>query len=300
MLQLLRVRHLIVVAVVLAAMGAVYGAMQTTRGLRGAMNDAVLASADYRAPIVDIEALLFGGPRLTMEDRIRLADALDELRRNLDARGGTNLAKFSAHELGTLASMSRGLGDLHGEDLDRVRQNWMRIRSNTFDDASWFRFSESDPAAEREAPSLALGAADQATLTKLLGVLDEVENTVVRGERDCERLGEPGPDAYSWDAERGRAFATTWSDWGASWARELESLRGRLPAEPPAESPATLRFVHSAATRALDELAGIPQDHSDPWRTPLRVNWTRRFENARKQVRDARFWSDRARKGLGV
>ena len=83
-----------------------------------------------------------------MEERIALAESFDEVGKVLGANKGMHLAQYSAREVRTLAGMSRGLGDLGGADLDRVRQNWMRVRANTFDDAAWFRFSESDPAAQ--------------------------------------------------------------------------------------------------------------------------------------------------------
>ncbi|MCC6350050.1 MAG: hypothetical protein IT347_10730 [Candidatus Eisenbacteria bacterium] len=152
MLRFLRFRVLLAVALILFAMAAVHQAMHTTQGVKGALEDGPLASADFRAPIVDVETLLFSPAPLSMEDRTRLAGAIDAMRRELEARGGTNLAKYSARELGTLAGMSRGLGRLEGDPLDRVRQNWMRIRSNTFDDAWWYRFSESDPPVPREEP----------------------------------------------------------------------------------------------------------------------------------------------------
>ncbi len=199
-----------------------------TQGLKGGLEDAPLAAADYRAPIVDVEAILFSPGPLTMEDRIRLAASLDAMRRDLDARATTNLAKFSARECGTLAGMSRGLGELGGDDLERVRQNWMRVRSNTFDDAAWFRFSESDPVAPREEPRVVLAPEDRALLDRVRSAFDGIEAAIARGERDCERLGEPGNDPQ-WRRDHGESHAEAWREWGESWRRELGGVRDRFP-----------------------------------------------------------------------
>src|SRR5262249_36815280 len=168
MLRLLTVRNLLVVVGVLFAMGAAYQAMHTTQGVMSvAKGEGTLASAQYRAPIANLEAQLFAPGPLSMEQRIQLAAAFDEMRKSLVAGGDSHMAHYSARELGTLAAMSRGLGNLGGPDLDRVRQNWMRVRSNTFDDASWFRFSEADPVAPAVQPRVPLSAGDRAIVERL-------------------------------------------------------------------------------------------------------------------------------------
>jgi hypothetical protein len=297
MVRLFRVRNLLVIAVVLFAMGAVYNAMHMTQGLKGGMNDTVLASADYRAAIVDIEALLFSYEPISMEDRIRLSKAFEDLRVQLEQRNGSNLVRFSAREVRTLAGLSQGLGPLGGADLDRVRTNWMRVRSNIFDDASWFRFSEADPVPPREEKGLELGPADRAALERLKTALAHVERAIERGQRDVERLGEP--DA-SWTDAQGEPFAAAWQTWAGDWGREIESLRGDLPPQPAAEAPVGYRFAFTSASDAIDELASVPRDTRGRWRTPLRYDWEHRFQSATKRVRDARFYLDRAERGLGV
>lgn len=293
MFHLLRFRILLAVAVILVAMGAVHHAMHMTQGLQGGLHDSPLASADFRAPIATLEARLFSPGPLTMEERIELAREFDAMRKALDAKGGTHLAKFSARELGTLAGLSRGLGELGGADLDRIRSNWMRVRSNTFDDASWYRFSEADPVAPAEDAGVVLGDADRATIAGLVTAFERIEQAIERGERDAERLGEPRTGA---EMSEQQALEDSWNAWDESWRGELESIRGWLPAAPADEAPATVRFAHSGAARALDELGGV----RGAGRAPYRQEWTRRFQNARKQVRDARFWIERAERGLGV
>jgi hypothetical protein len=297
--RLLTFRNLLAAAAVLFAMGAAYSAMHTTQGLQGALNDTTLVAADYRGAIVDVEAILFSPAPLSMEDRILLSKAFQGMHRELERRGGTHLAHYGAREVMTLAGMSQGLGPLAGADLDRVRSNWMRVRSNTFGDESWYRFSEADPVAPREAAKIELSAADREALAGLRASLDRIEAAMQRGERDVDGLGEPDSEP-SWADARGEAFAAAWKDWADGWRSDMESLRGDLPPAPAPESAAGVRFAHGAAVNAIEELAAIPSDGRGRWQTPLRHDWERRFQNAAKKVRDARFWIDRAERGLGV
>jgi hypothetical protein len=296
MLKLLRVRNLLLVAAVLSAMGMAYQAMHTTQGVMSvAKEEGTLASAEYRAPIANLEAQLFASGPLTMEQRIQLAAAFDEMRRALESGHDSHMTKYSARELGTLASMSRGLGDLGGADLDRVRQNWMRIRSNTFDDASWFRFSEADPVAPAAEPIVALSPADRATVARLKSTLDRMQSQIERGEREAGRLGEPRPDGSVGDVVR-----EAWRSWAAGWAAELSSLRSSLPPAPDAEAALRVRFAWDNVERALDELAKVPGSAPRGGRPPYKFEWTRNFQNARRDVDSARSWIAKAEHGREV
>ena len=162
MLRMLRVRILLGVAAVLAALAFAGHGLHTTEGLVSvAKYEPVLSSAQFRAPITNLEAQLFAPAPLSLEQRVRLAASVDEMREALLAGSDSHMARFSARELGTLAAMCRGPGSLGGAELARVRQNWMRIRSNLFDDASWFRFSEADPIAPAEEPRIELSERDR-------------------------------------------------------------------------------------------------------------------------------------------
>src|SRR5262249_42667539 len=155
-------------------------------------------------------------------------------------------------ELRTLAAMSRGLGNLGGADLDRVRQNWMRVRSNTFDDASWFRFSEADPAAPPVEPRTPLSPADRAMVEQLKFSLDRIQDRIERGERDAHQLGEPHPDGSVADGVR-----EGWRSWAVNWADEVTGLRSSLPTSPDTSVALRVRFAWDSASRALDELAAV-------------------------------------------
>ena len=291
MFKLLRFRILLAVAVILTLMTWAYNAMHTTQGIMGGVNEPVLASAEFRAPIAKLEERLFGASPLSMEERVVLAREFDGVRKALDARG-THMARYSARELRTLAAMSRGLGELGGSDLERVRTNWMRVRANTFDDAAWFRFSEGDPVATPEETRVPLSAADRATAEALRAVLDKIDYAIERGERECDRLGEPEPSGST-----DEYVTSAWRDWSASWHDELERIRTWLPAEPEVAAAMGVRFARSQVVRTLKELSAVPGSVTSGGRAPYRVEWTRRFQNARRNVKSARDVIERVESG---
>lgn len=293
MLRLLTVRNLLVVVAVVFAMGAAYQAMHTTQGVMSvAKHEGVLASDQYRAPIANLEAQLFAPGPLSMEQRIQLAAAFVEMRKALLAGGDTHMAKYSAQELNTLAAMSRGLGDLGGADLDRVRQNWMRVRSNTFDDASWFRFSEADPVAPAVEPRTLLSADDRSIVDRIESTLTRIQDRIEEGERTAHEFGEPHPDGTVDDGVR-----DAWQRWAPGWADIVSGLRSSLPAEPPASSAMRVRFAWDSASRALDELAAVTGGVSGGGRPPYEFEWTRHFQNARRELDSARSWIAKAKEG---
>lgn len=296
MLQLVRVRYIVVVVLVVGAMGAAYQAMHTTQGIMSVAREEAPLSADaFRAPIVTIEAQLFAPAPLAMEQRRDLASAFDALRKALDARGGTHMARYSARELGTLAGLSRGLGPLEGADLERVRTNWMRVRSNTFGDASWFRFSEADPVAPAVEPVAVLSDADRATLATVESAVVRLESALDDGERRASRLGEPQPSGAADERVAGE-----WRDFANDWRDELDRARGYLPPEPGAGASVRVRNAWSDAHRLLDELSALPGDAGSGGRPPYREEWTRHVQNARRHVKSARGWIEAARSGRPV
>jgi hypothetical protein len=290
--KLLRLRILIAAGAILFAMASAYHAMHTTEGVVGGVNDPQLASAEFRAPIANLEARLFAAGPLTMEDRIVLARAFDDMGKALEAGSGTHMARYSARETHTLAAMSRGLGTLGGSDLDRLRNNWMRVRANTFDDAAWFRFSEKDPVAPPEEVRVPLSAGDRQTVEELRTVLDRIDDAIERGQREAGDLGEPEPSGTTEDW-----VARKWRDWSTDWSAEMERLRGRMPEPPGPGASLQARFAWDEAGRAIRELSAVPGQVPGGGRAPYRVEWTRRFENARRNARSARSSIERAEQG---
>jgi hypothetical protein len=293
---LIRFRIRIAIAVILFAMASGYQAMHTSEGIMGGLHDPTLNSAEFRAPIANLEARLFSSEPFTRDRRNELARAFEDMGKALDVRASTHLVKYSAREVRTLAGMSRHLHEQPGEDLARVRTNWMRVRSNTFDDAAWFRFSEADPVATTEEVRVPLSQTDRVTVDELRVVLTWIDDAIEHGADQADRLGEPEP---SGTADPG--VASAWHDWTGDWVAKIERIRERMPREPESTAPFGVRFGRDAVGRALDELSSVPGAAASGGRPPYRVEWTRHFENAKRNVQSARDWIDKAEQGrVGV
>jgi len=293
MLKLIRVRYLLAAGAIVFAMSCAYQAMHTTEGVVSvATNEGVIASAQFRAPIATLEAQLFAPGPLTMEERIRLAAAIDAMRESLEVGSGSHMAKFSARELRTLAAMSRGIGELGGDDLERVRHNWMRIRSNNFDDASWFRFSEADPVAPVVEPTVALSTNDRETVERLKYALSRLEESVASGYREAEQLGEPRPEG-SFEPQVGQA----WRDWSVRWDEGLARVQTTMPPAPDTTASLRVRFAFDNVKRALDELSAVPGSAPNGGRPPYPSEWQGHFHDARRALESARNWIAQAESG---
>ena len=296
MLRMLRVRILLGVAAVLAALAFAGHGLHTTEGLVSvAKYEPVLSSAQFRAPIANLEAQLFAPAPLSLEQRVRLAASVDEMREALLAGSDSHMARFSARELGTLAAMCRGPGSLGGAELARVRQNWMRIRSNLFDDASWFRFSEADPIAPAEEPRIELSERDRWVVSRLRPVLDRIDRQIERGVEDTGRLGEPHPDGTVDDGVR-----ESWQSWAVDWDDDVARLRESLPEAPDSTVSLRVRFAWDSAQRALGELGAVTGSAAGGGRPPYAIECTRHFQNARRSLDSGRDWIAKAEDGRSI
>ncbi|MEO8430950.1 MAG: hypothetical protein ABI592_05525 [Acidobacteriota bacterium] len=114
------------------------------------MPEPVTLSAEaYRSEIAGIDRLVFDeGP--FMEKRgAELAESLENLARRVKAASDSRFLAIESLELRHLASVSKGLS----ADAPRARlqSNWIRLRSNLFDDREWFARSAADLPHPREA-----------------------------------------------------------------------------------------------------------------------------------------------------
>ena len=110
---------------------------------RGSIPIETLVAEEYRQEIAAIDRLLFTERALEESGVRSLVTGLEELAARVGGHSGVFL-QIEARELRLLAKLaSRVSPDATGEAL---RNDWMRIRSNLFDDRPWFARSESDLA----------------------------------------------------------------------------------------------------------------------------------------------------------
>jgi hypothetical protein len=80
----------------------------------------------------------------------------------------------------------------------------------------------------------------------------------------------------------------------------MERIRALLPEQPAADRSFGVRYCWDAVSSAIEELSAAPGAIPRGGRAPYRVEWTRRFQNARRNVSPARSWIEKAEQGRGV
>jgi hypothetical protein len=102
----------------------------------------ILNADDDRQEITDIDRLVFSEQPLHLEQRATLARKLEELSKRVKAFAGSRFIDIEALEIQRLAGWALSLPN--GPQRTEFQNQWMRIRSNLFDDRSWFARSAAD------------------------------------------------------------------------------------------------------------------------------------------------------------
>lgn len=110
----------------------------------GALPVETLAAEEYQQEIAAIDRLLFAEPPLGESGVRSLVSGLEELAARVGRHSDAVFLQIEARELRLLAKLASRLSP--DESGDALRNDWMRIRSNLFDDRPWFARSEADLA----------------------------------------------------------------------------------------------------------------------------------------------------------
>ena len=101
-----------------------------------------LSAEDYRAEITDIDRLVFAEGPFDPARRDSLAGKLEQLARRMKASSDSRFIKIEVLEVRRLAEVAKRAPV--NPPAPMLSDQWMRIRSNVFDDRSWFARSASD------------------------------------------------------------------------------------------------------------------------------------------------------------
>jgi len=104
----------------------------------------VLSAEDYQREITAIDRLVFEEKPMTEARRVALAAKLEALAGRMRASNDSLFIKLESLETRRLASLAKNLSP--EAPRDALRNNWMRIRNNVFDDRAWFARSAADLA----------------------------------------------------------------------------------------------------------------------------------------------------------
>jgi uncharacterized protein (TIGR03067 family) len=102
----------------------------------------ILPAEDFRPEITDIDRLVFDDGPITKDRRAALAERLEALAARVKASSPERFVALESLELRALAGAAGSLPD--GPPPERLRNEWMRLRNNLFDDRSWFARSSAD------------------------------------------------------------------------------------------------------------------------------------------------------------
>lgn len=104
-----------------------------------------LSAEQFQAEIMAIDRLVFGEGPLADARRNDLARRLESLAARVKTSGDSRFLLIESLELKRLASGAKSLPDAPAARTS-LQNNWMRIRSNVFDDRAWFARSAADLA----------------------------------------------------------------------------------------------------------------------------------------------------------
>jgi hypothetical protein len=102
----------------------------------------ILAAEDYRREIAEIDRLVFRQGLFDDARRTALAGELEGLSRRMKAASDSRFIAIEVLEIRKLAEMAKRAPAKPPPGM--LSDQWMRIRSNVFDDRSWFARSAAD------------------------------------------------------------------------------------------------------------------------------------------------------------
>lgn len=127
----------------LAVTIALLGAVGCNTDLRQLEPKPMTLNADvYRLQITDIDRLLFSPKAYDESRRDQLASNLEALASRITTGSDSRFLKTEASEIRVLASLAKRTSA--SAPRDHLEENWIRIRSNLFEDRYWMARSAAD------------------------------------------------------------------------------------------------------------------------------------------------------------
>jgi hypothetical protein len=222
----------------------------------------------YEAAITAVDREIFTSGTLDGSRRQALSGALTALAAQVDTPATSRFARYCAGELRTLARLVERLKPRTPIEDSPLQDQWMRIRNNLFDDASWFARSEAD--LHRPPPGENPMLVPAPVVAQLRGVLDELAGM-----------------ARELPEELGRLRVEDAPYWQQSWQARLSMIAPRMPAEPPFPANPFLLSALRNGKEGLRMIGRLPDAHR-PWEGRERASWTEHYEHAARLIDNAR------------
>ncbi len=191
----------------------------------------------YREPVETLETALFRTSLDETEDLLVVSGDIRSSARDLSAAilQAEPVDGLTAADLIARMGQAIPIDQVMLSDVQRARDQWLRIRIQRFLSADWF----SQPTAA-EARSTDSSAADYSDVAASLGTLieDGIAGVEALSDPDTPSPGEDDP-------------AIRWRNFARGWLAELDSLASRLPARPDAGADAELLVAIQDLEQAL-------------------------------------------------
>lgn len=101
-----------------------------------------LSAEAYQTEIMEIDRLVFEEAPVTKERRAALSKRLEDLSSRVPKGSDSKFLKLEALEIRYLAEKAKSLPEQPPPEA--LRNNWMRLRNNVFDDRAWMARSARD------------------------------------------------------------------------------------------------------------------------------------------------------------
>ncbi len=130
-------------------------------------------------------------------------------------------------------------------DLEKLRDQWLRIRRRHFDDADWYH----SPATSRRS----VGATQRASLAEYRDIADELASLLRQGSSEVSGMSSEANER-----------AASWRDFADDLNTRLRDIAARQPSRPRADSDSLLLVAFQNLERAFNSARSLGASKTPP------------------------------------
>ncbi len=196
----------------------------------------------YRRPIETLETVLFETPIDVKEELLVVSSDISAAASDLSAWILNAEPTFGVDAADVIARMGQAvpLDQVAEIDIQRARTQWLRIRKQHLETASWFF----DPAQSAQAETSS--AADYSE------VASSLRSLVDTGLFEVQTLSDP-----AFVSADGETADEQWQRFTADWRQQLASLESRIPPRPGANADSQLLTAIQDLEQALSQTRSL-------------------------------------------
>ncbi len=171
-------------------------------------------------------------------------------------------------------------------NLVDIRNRWETVRSEVFEDASWFRRSTPALTMAQTPPA---PSADPTVVRQLRDYAIHLEGLIQTGKGQALAIPEAGVDA-ALNSPESRAAEQQWRTWTQNWMAQIESTVRRGPRSIGSNADMNVVMAHQELSRAVMELQMVPQTAATTTTIPFKYERERHFDAAAHSLQTAKSY----------